>query len=117
MLKKRQLGPKVASDPDWRSTALFTAAEVRKLISDHRISMDLRVFYSLETLAGLRLGEVSGLLWRNCCVQPEAHPLGMLLVAFSYGKPFPKGDVCPQCRSTRRSPQYWPSGVCTVGSS
>ncbi len=94
MLKKRQLGPKVDKDPEWRSKAQFTTTEVRRLISDDRIPMDRRVFYALEALAGLRLGEVSGLLWRNCGVQPEHPPLGMVLVAFSYGRPFPKGNVC-----------------------
>lgn len=94
MLKKRQLGPKVDKNPEWRAKALYTVAEVRKLISDARIPQDRRVYYALEALAGLRLGEASGLLWRNCGVQPESQPLGMLLVAFSYGRPFPKGDVC-----------------------
>lgn len=94
ILTKRQLGPKIDKNPEWRPTALFTLLELKKLISDHRISMDRRVYYALEGLAGLRLGEVSGLHWRNCSAQPEVPPLGMLFVAFSGSRPLPKGDVC-----------------------
>ncbi len=91
-LTKRQLGPKVDADPEWRPTAVFTLAELELLISDERVPMDRRVLYALEGIAALRHGEASGLLWRN--VQPELEPLGMLYVAFNYQHPMPKGDVC-----------------------
>lgn len=94
ILTKRQLGPKHDKDPEWRRGALFSHSELATLISDTRVSMDRRVFYALEGLAGLRLGEVSGLHWRNCGAQPELPPLGMLYVAFSHERPMPKGDVC-----------------------
>lgn len=93
-LKKRQLGPKVDADPEWRPTAVFTLAELEQLIWDERLPLDRRVLYALEGIAGLRHGEAAGLLWRNCGVQPETPPLGMLYVAFNYEHPLPKGDVC-----------------------
>lgn len=91
-LTKHQLGPKVDKDPEWRPTALFTLAELELLISDERVSMDRRVLYALEGIAGLRHGEAAGLLWRN--VQAELAPLGMIYVAHNYEHPLPKGDVC-----------------------
>lgn len=91
-LTKRQLGPKVDKDPEWRQTALFTLAELELLISDDRVSMDRRVLYALEGIAGMRHGEAAGLLWRN--VQLELAPLGMIYVANNYEHPMPKGDVC-----------------------
>lgn len=94
ILTKRQLGPKVDGDPEWRPKALFTAAELELLISDERVPMDRRVMYALLGIAGLRYGEASGLLWRNVNAEPQTPPLGMLFVAFSYERPMPKGDVC-----------------------
>lgn len=95
VLTKHQLGPKVDSDPEFRAQAQFGRAELEMLISDERVPLDRRVFYALEGVAGLRLGEVSGLLWRNVGVPVPEYPgsLDMLLVAFSYGRPFPKGAV------------------------
>lgn len=95
VLTKHQLGPKVDSDPEFRAQAQFGRAELEQLISDDRVPLDRRVFYALEGVAGLRLGEVSGLLWRNTSVPVPEHPgsLDMLLVAFSYGRAFPKGAV------------------------
>lgn len=94
ILTKHQLGPKTDADPEWRVTALYSLDELETLISDERVPMDRRVLYALEGVAALRHGEAAGLRWRNCGVQPEHPPLGMLYVACSYDKPFPKGDVC-----------------------
>lgn len=91
-LTKRQLGPKVDADPEWRPTAVFTCAELELLISDDRVAMDRRVLYALEGIAGVRHGEAAGLSWRN--VQQDMEPLGMIFVAFNYQHPLPKGDVC-----------------------
>lgn len=95
VLTKHQLGPKKDSDPEWRASAQFTRAELEALISDERVPMDRRVYYALQGLAGMRTGEVSGLLWRNTMIPVPEYPgtLDMILVAFSYGRPFPKGDV------------------------
>lgn len=95
VLTKHQLGPKVDSDPEFRAQAQFGRAELEMLISDPRVPLDRRVFYALEGVGGLRLGEASGLLWRNTSVPVPEHDgsLDMLLVAFSYGRPFPKGSV------------------------
>ncbi len=95
VLTKHQLGPKVDSNPEFRAQAQFGRAELELLISDARVPLDRRVFYALEGLAGVRLGEASGLLWRNTAVPVPEHEgsLDMLLVAFSYGRPFPKGAV------------------------
>lgn len=89
-LTKRQLGPKVDKDPEFRAQAVFTAAELETLISDALVPMDRRTLYALEGVAGLRHGEAAGLLWRNVR-QAEAVPY--LLIAFSYERAFPKGDV------------------------
>ncbi len=94
ILTKRQLGAKVDKNPEWRPGALFTKAELETLISDERIPMNRRVFYALEGLAGLRLGEAAGLHWRNCGRQPELAPLGQLYVAFNGARALPKGDIC-----------------------
>lgn len=95
VLTKHQLGPKVDANPEWRATAMFSRAELELLISDARVPMDRRVYYALCGLAGLRYGEASGLLWRNTLVPVPEYPgeLDMLQIAFSYGRPFPKGDV------------------------
>jgi integrase len=94
VLTKRQLGPKVDGDPEWRPTALFTASELETLISDELVPMDRRVLYALEGVAGLRHGEAAGLLWRNVGAAAATPPLGMLFIAFSYDQPRPKGDIC-----------------------
>lgn len=93
-LTKRQLGPKVDADPEWRPTAKYSLAELEMLISDERVPMDRRVLYALEGIAGVRHGEAAGLHFRNCDAEPKAEPLGMLYIAFNYEHPLPKGDVC-----------------------
>jgi integrase len=94
LLTKRQLGPKVDANPEFRPLAQFTRAELEQLISDERIPFDRRIVYALEGVAALRHGEMAGLLWRNCGVEVDLQPLRMLFVAYSYERALPKGDVC-----------------------
>ncbi len=94
VLTKRQLGPKVDGDAEWRPTALFGRVELERLISDDSLSLDHRVMYSLQGIGGLRHGEAAGLLWRNVHLEHENDVLGMLFVAYQYARPLPKGDAC-----------------------
>jgi integrase len=84
ILTKYQLGAAVDKDPEWRPTARYTRDELEILISDPRISLDRRVFYALEGIAGMRLGEVAGLRFRH--YDPSLQPLGALVIATSYNK-------------------------------
>ena len=92
ILTKRQLGSKEPKDPEFRSLAIFARPELEQLISDERISIDRRVLYALEGVAGLRHGEAAGLRFRNCAT--PAAPLPLIYVAFSYSRPYPKGGRC-----------------------
>jgi len=82
ILTKYQLGENVDKDPEWRGTARYTRDELEILISDERIPIDRRVFYSLEGIGGLRLGEAAGLRFRHH--DAGLSPLGGILVATSY---------------------------------
>ena len=82
ILTEAQLGPVIDKDPEWRSGAQFTRAEVETMISDRRIPLDRQVVYALGVLGGLRIGEGSALRWRHYDVTRE--PLGMLTVAKAY---------------------------------
>jgi integrase len=84
ILTKYQLGEAVDKDPEWRVTARYSRDELEILISDPRLPIDRRVFYALEGIAGLRLGEAAGLRWRH--YDPSLKPLGRLLIATSYDK-------------------------------
>ena len=84
VLTKYQLGPVEDADPEWRATALFSRAELERLISDERIPVDRRVLCALEGIAALRHGEAAGLRWRH--YEPDMKPLGRLTVATSYNK-------------------------------
>jgi len=94
ILTKRQLGPKVDKNPEWRAKAYYTAPELETLISERHVTFDRRVFYAIQCIGGLRHGEAAGLRWRNVNREPGTPPLGLLYVAYSYGKPYAKGDVC-----------------------
>lgn len=82
ILTKRQLGPLVDSDPEWRAGSLFTRDEAETLISDQRIPADRQIVYGFGLLAGMRPGESAAVRWRN--YDPDREPLGRLLVAYSY---------------------------------
>lgn len=82
ILTKRQLGPLVDSDPEWRTGSVFTRTEAEQLISDSRIPFDRQLVYAFGLLAGLRTGETAALRWRH--YEAAAEPLGRLTVALSY---------------------------------
>jgi integrase len=84
ILTKYQLGENVDSDPEWRGTARYTRDELEILVSAERIPLDRRVFYALEGIGGLRLGEAAGLRFRHH--DAGLMPLGAILVATSYDK-------------------------------
>lgn len=82
-VRRGELPKKKDADPRWRSTAVFTREEVECLISDERIELPRRVIYALMFLTGSRIGEVSGLLWRD--YEPGLRPLGRITIATTYG--------------------------------
>lgn len=83
-LDERDLGPNVDKDPEWRETALFEREELELLISNPLLPEDRRLWYALEGLGAMRLGEAAALRWRHWLVQLE--PLGGLLIAKSHDK-------------------------------
>jgi len=74
VLRRGVLPAKADKDPAWRSTAIYSRAEVERLISDRRIPEDRRVVYALKGLAGLRHSEAASLHWRQ--YDREIEPLG-----------------------------------------
>ena len=98
VLPRGELPPKVDKDPEWRTAATYSVAEVERLISDTAIPPERRVMYAVKAIAGLRHGEVAGLRWRH--YDAELEPLGRLLVATSYDSGRTKTDV------TRRVPVH-----------
>jgi integrase len=95
-LDERHLGPLVDADPEWRPTAKYSRDEIESLVSGHRVPIDRQVFYALEGLAALRLGEAAGLRWRH--YDPTVQPLGRIVVAVSYDNP----------RTKTKSPRQMP---------
>lgn len=79
--KRGELPARKDADPEWRSEATFTTAEVERLISASEIPPERRVQYALKAIAGLRHGEASALCWRH--YQP-AEPLARLTVAQAF---------------------------------
>ncbi|HEY6038082.1 MAG TPA: hypothetical protein VIV58_27565 [Kofleriaceae bacterium] len=98
MLKRDDLPAKMDKDPEWRSAATYTRAEVRALITDECVPAVRRIQYALKALAGLRHGEVAGLRWRHH--DATAEPLARLVIATSYNKGRTKTEV------TRRVPVH-----------
>jgi integrase len=82
ILTQQRLGPIRDKDPEWREGAVFTREEAETLISDPRIPADRQLVYGFGLLAGMRPGEVAALRWRH--YNPNAEPLGSMLVALSY---------------------------------
>ncbi len=66
----------------WRQTAVFSQPEAEALISDKRVPGDRQVVWALGFAAGLRLGEVSALRWRD--YDSARKPLGCLSITNSY---------------------------------
>lgn len=81
ILGKYQLGTVEDADPEWRATAIYTRGEVEQLISDDRLTDDQNVWYALQALAGLRLGEAAPLRWKH--YDSSLEPLGRLVIANS----------------------------------
>ncbi len=75
--------PKIRDkDRRWRQTAVFTRAEAEQLVTDPRVPGDRRTMWALGLLAGLRLGEVSALRWRD--YDSLRSPLGCLHISSSF---------------------------------
>lgn len=60
----------------------FTREELWQLVTDPAIAEHRRVFYALQALGGLRLGEASGRRWRD--LDPDTPGLGALSVHSQY---------------------------------
>lgn len=70
--------PRVAK----KTKPMFTRQELQTLVTDPRIAEHRRVFYALQGLAGMRLGEASGRRWRD--VDFYAPGLSSIRVATQY---------------------------------
>lgn len=81
-LPRGTLPKKKDKDPNWRGGAVFTLAEVQKLISDDRVPADAKVFYALSFLTGARPGELAPRTWEDW--DTETRPLGCLRIYSSY---------------------------------
>jgi integrase len=82
VLTKTHLGKKEDKDPEWRAGAVYSREELELLISSEDVPWDRQILYGLEGVGGLRHGEAAGERWRN--YDPDAKPLGRLVVARSY---------------------------------
>ncbi len=82
VLTHHHLGKKRDKVMGWRQGAIFTADELRALISDPRVPQDRRVLYALCGLAGLRHGEAAGLRWGT--ITSKLEPPGRMVVSTSY---------------------------------
>lgn len=76
--RRGELPKKTDKDPNWRSTAVFTRAEVEQVISDERIPEYRRVLYALMFLGAMRVNEATPRTWGDW--DANATPLGMLVI-------------------------------------
>ncbi len=83
VLRRGDLPPNEDADPLWRATAVFSADEVRTLMTDDAIPEDRRVLYALTTLAGLRIGEALALRWED--LDDTTAPLWRATIHRSHG--------------------------------
>lgn len=82
VIRRGDLPQKRDGDPEWRSNAIFTRAELEQIISDDRIPDDRRTFYALLFLTASRFGEAAALCWRH--YDSELQPLGRIAIVGSY---------------------------------
>lgn len=84
LLRRGELPKKVDADPEWRDGARFSAVEIATLLECEDIPLLDRAVAGLEALAGLRIGEVSGLCWRH--ILTDLEPLWGIVVAQSFNR-------------------------------
>lgn len=80
-LKRQEVPSRIDKDPRWRATAIFTADELRRVLSSERVPLDRRVAFALMGLAGLRFGEAAAVRWGDLAT---LEPLSRLWIAESY---------------------------------
>lgn len=103
VLRRGDLPAKHDADPEWRAGAVFTRAELERIISSDKIPADRRTFYALLFLTASRFGEVSALRWRH--YDSEAKPLGRILIASSYSTKA-KAIKSTKTKGTRKAPVH-----------
>lgn len=81
-LERHEWPQLVDKDISWRAGAVFTLAELERLVSDPRIPLDRRVFYAIAFLGSAREGEIAALRWS--AYDTARKPLGALLVHASF---------------------------------
>lgn len=100
--KRGELPKKRDKDSAWRATAVFSHAEIERLISDPRIPERRRVLYAIEFLCGVRANEVTPRRWSDLDLQ--LRPLGCLTVATSYNLKQKRERKTTKTEVTRRIP-------------
>jgi integrase len=85
ILTDAELGKDGCVDPIAQAEDRYTRSAVESMIWSPALSSDERIFAALGTFAGLRLGGIAGLCWRD---YQDAEPLWRLVGRFAYdGKP------------------------------
>lgn len=81
-LRPCDLPPDIDVDPEWRWQAMYSSAEVARLVSDSLIHPCRRVLNALKCLAGLRHGEAAACCWRH--LDETVEPLARLWIVRSW---------------------------------
>lgn len=76
--RRGELPVKGQGDRKWRSSSVYSLAEIEQLVTSPAIPADRRTMYALEALLGVRSAEACGLRWGD--YEPAAVPLGRMLV-------------------------------------
>jgi hypothetical protein len=84
ILKEHELGRDQPKDPAAQASSRYDKDELERLISDARVPWASRMLWALGGLAGLRLGEIAALRWRD--LDTRCRPLSKLTVARSHDK-------------------------------
>lgn len=93
----------IDKDLTWRAGAVFTLAELERLVSDDRVPLDRRVFYAVAFLGGCREGEIAALRWS--AYDADRAPLGALHVHASYTRKN-KREKSPKNKLPREVPVH-----------